>query len=135
MCGAGGRQVVVVKPSETRNLLLGRRRRVECGNTRQVSASGTGDTAHPSMIPSSEHETWNHEGSKFSLRILSSGPPCRSLAACSSGGRQPRSAGYDERCLLPSLQSAQWVNILTHMLSLKTYHFIMRTFKLLQTPS
>ena len=43
--GAGGRQVVVVKPSETRNLLLGRRRRVECGNTRQVSASGTGDTA------------------------------------------------------------------------------------------
>ena len=83
--GAGGRQVVVVKPSETRNLLLGRRRRVECGNTRQVSASGTGDTAHPSMIPSSEHETWNHEGSKFSLRILSSGPPCRSLAAAAAG--------------------------------------------------
>ena len=39
--------------------------------------------------------------------------------SCSSGGRQPRSAGYDERCLLPSLQSAQWVNILTHMLSSK----------------
>ena len=78
------------------------------------------------MIPSSEHETWNHEGSKFSLRILSSGPPCRSLAAAAAGSLALLDMMNAVCCPVYSLRNG---SIFWHICCLKKISFLHEDFQ------